>query len=241
MSEDNPMDITEEEIREIYEGLRERYGEAEEPNNHSGIEYLIETILSQNTNDINRDKAFKNLQEKYGEDWEKVENADREELIDTIRIAGLGPTKAERIQEALRIVREDEEFSGGEYSIEFLNEMSVEDGKKWLTDIPGIGPKTAAVILCFHFRKPVIPVDTHVHRISQRFELVPEGCSRTRTHEILEKIVPDDIKYGFHILLITHGRETCKAKGHVDKGNCFERCNYYTKVVKGGGDPENYV
>ena len=241
MSDDNPMNISEDEIREIYEGLRERYGEAEEPNNHSGIEYLIETILSQNTNDINRDKAFRNLQEKYGEDWEKVENASQEELIDTIRIAGLGPTKAERIQEALRIVREDEEFSNGEYSIEFLNDMSVDEGKKWLTDIPGIGPKTAAVILCFHFGKPVIPVDTHVHRISQRFELVPEGVSRTQTHEILEKIVPDDIKYGFHILLITHGRETCKAKGHVDNDNCFERCKYYREVVRGEKDQEEVV
>ena len=241
MSDDNPMDITEDEIQEIYEGLRERYREAEEPNNHSGIEYLIETILSQNTNDINRDKAFSNLQGKYGEDWERVENAPREELIDTIRIAGLGPTKAERIQEALRIVREDEEFSNGEYSIEFLNDMSVDEGKKWLTDIPGIGPKTAAVILCFHFGKPVIPVDTHVHRISQRFELVPEGVSRTQTHEILEKIVPDDIKYGFHILLITHGRETCKAKGHVDNDNCFERCKYYREVVRGEKDQEDVV
>lgn len=235
--EENPMDVSEEEIREIYQGLRDRYGEAPEADNHSGIEYLVETILSQNTNDVNRDKAFQNLKEKYGKDWEKVENAPREELIETIRIAGLGPTKAERIQEALRIIREDQNG----YSIEFLNEMSVEKGKKWLTDIPGIGPKTAAVILCFHFRKPVIPVDTHVHRISQRFELVPEGCSRTRTHEILEEIVPDDIKYGFHILLITHGRETCKARGHLDNEKCFVRCKHYRKVVKGGKSREEIV
>ena len=237
----NPENVSESEIREIYQGLRERYGEAPEADDHSGIEYLVETILSQNTNDINRDKAFNNLQEKYEADWEKVENADYDELTDTIRVAGLGPTKAERIQEALRIVREEQEFSDGEYSIEFLNDLSVEEGKKWLTAIPGIGPKTAAVILCFHFKKPVIPVDTHVHRISKRFGLVPENCSRTKTHEILEEIVPDEIKYGFHILLITHGRETCKAKGHVDNHNCFERCKYYREVVKGNGDPEEYI
>ncbi|MFB6241678.1 MAG: endonuclease III [Candidatus Nanosalina sp.] len=235
--EENPMDVSEEEIREIYQGLRDRYGEAEEADDHSGIEYLVETILSQNTNDVNRDKAFRNLKEKYGDDWEKVENANREELIETIRVAGLGPTKAERIQEALRIVREDQ----NSYSIEFLDDLSVEKAKKWLTDIPGIGPKTAAVILCFHFKKPVIPVDTHVHRLSQRFGLVPEGCSRTRTHEILENIVPDEIKYGFHILLITHGRETCKARNHVDKENCFDRCKYYREVVKGNKDPEEVV
>lgn len=237
MSDHNPMTISEDEIRKIYQGLRDHYGEAPEADEHSGIEYLVETILSQNTNDVNRDKAFQKLKKKYGDDWEKVENAHREELIETIRIAGLGPTKAERIQESLRIVRERQ----NKYSIEFLNEMSVEEGKKWLTDMPGIGPKTAAVILCFHFKKPVIPVDTHVHRISQRFELVPEGCSRTRTHEILEEIVPDDIKYGFHILLITHGRETCKARGHQDNKKCFERCKHYREVIKGGKNPEEVV
>ncbi len=233
----NRMNVKEEEIREIHQGLLERYGEPEEPWDRTGIEYLVETILSQNTNDINRDKAFQNLRKKYEGDWEAVEKAPHEELTDTIRVAGLGPTKAERIQEALKIIREDQ----NEYSIEFLDDMSVEDAKEWLTEIPGIGPKTAAVILCFHFKKPVIPVDTHVHRISQRFGLVPEGCSRTRTHEILEDIVPDEIKYSFHILLITHGRETCKARNHVDNEKCFERCKYYREVVKGDKDPEEVV
>ena len=197
----------EEKIREINQRLKEYYGEPERPTELTGIEYLVETILSQNTNDINRDKAFKNLQEKY-DSWEKVENLDRDELIDTIRVAGLGPTKAERIQESLRIVREDQR----EYSLEFINDMSIEDGKAWLTEIPGIGPKTAAIILCFHFGKPVMPVDTHVHRICQRLGLVPEGVSRTKSHDLLEERVPNDIKYEFHRLLIDHGRKHCKAQ-----------------------------
>ena len=197
----------EKEIREINQRLKEYYGEPERPTELTGIEYLVETILSQNTNDINRDKAFKNLQENY-DSWEKVENLDRHELIDTIRVAGLGPTKAERIQESLRIVRADQ----GEYSLEFINDMSIEDGKAWLTEIPGIGPKTAAIILCFHFGKPVMPVDTHVHRISQRLGLVPEGVSRTKSHDLLEERVPNDIKYEFHRLLIDHGRKHCKAQ-----------------------------
>lgn len=197
----------EEKIREINQRLKDYYGEPERPNNLSGIEYLVETILSQNTNDINRDKAFKNFQDKYSS-WEEVENADRDELIDVIRVAGLGPTKAERIQESLRIVREDQ----GKYSLDFINDMSIKDGKTWLTEIPGIGPKTAAIILCFHFGKPVIPVDTHVHRVSQRLGLVPEGTSRNKAHELLEERVPDDIKYEFHRLLIDHGREHCKAR-----------------------------
>lgn len=199
----------EERMREIYRWLLDRYGEPEEPDDLSGVDYVIETILSQNTNDINRDKAFNRLKEKYGDDYEAIENAQRDELIDTIRIAGLGPTKAERIQEALRIIRETE----GEYSIDFLENQSVEDAKAWLTEIPGIGPKTAAVILCFHFQMPVFPVDTHVHRLAKRYKLVPENASRKKTHEILEEKVPDEIKYPFHILLITHGREECTARG----------------------------
>jgi len=197
----------EEKIRAIYQELLERYGEPEEPDRMSGIDYLIETILSQNTNDINRDKAFRNLKDKYGEDYRAIEDADREELIETIRIAGLGPTKAERIQEALKIVRGDQ----GEYSIDFLKGMDITGAKKWLTDIPGIGPKTASVILCFHFKMPTFPVDTHVHRLSKRLGIVPENASRTKTHNIMEEKVPDEIKYPFHILLITHGRNGCTA------------------------------
>ncbi len=216
------MTQSEEKIREMYRKLREKYGPAPEPSEMSGVDYLIETILSQNTNDINRDKAFQKLKDKYGDDYEAVQNADRDELIDTIRIAGLGPTKADRIQEALKIAKEET----GEYSIEFLDDYSLKEGKKWLTDIPGIGPKTASVILGFHFKKPTIPVDTHVHRLANRYNLVPEGSSRTKTHNILEEKVPDEIKYGFHRLLIEHGRAECTAT----KDNCgCELCKKYGK------------
>lgn len=208
-------------IRSIYQDLLDMYGEPDPPDKMSGIDYLIETILSQNTNDVNRDKAFESFKQRYGDDYEAVESADREELVDTIRIAGLGPTKAERIQKALEIVREEE----GEYSIEFLDSMDVEEAKGWLTKIPGIGPKTAAVILCFHFQKPVFPVDTHVHRLSKRWGLVPENASREKTHEIMEEKVPDRIKYPFHILMIKHGRNSCTAR--VDGCNC-EICSNYS-------------
>lgn len=210
----------EQKIREIYQELKEKYGEAPEPNEMSGVDWVIETILSQNTNDINRDKAFDKLKERYGDDYERIQNAPREELIETIRIAGLGPTKAERIQEALEIIHDKADG----YSVEFLDDMSLEEAKKWLTDIPGIGPKTASVILGFHFKKPTIPVDTHVHRLAGRYGLVPEGSSRTKTHNILEEKVPDEIKYEFHRLLIEHGREECTAR----KDNCeCEFCQLY--------------
>lgn len=210
----------EQKIRQMYQLLLDKYGRPEEPSEMSGVDWVIETILSQNTNDINRDKAFDNLKERYGDDHERIENAPREELIETIRIAGLGPTKAERIQEALEIIREE----AGDYSIEFLGDRSLEEAKKWLTDIPGIGPKTASVILGFHFKMPTFPVDTHVHRLSQRYGLVPEGSSRTKTHEIMERKVPDEIKYEFHRLLIDHGRAECTAA----KDDCgCELCQKY--------------
>ncbi len=213
-------------IREINQRLKDYYGEPERPNELTGMEYLVETILSQNTNDINRDKAFENFQNKYSS-WEEVENADRDELIDVIRVAGLGPTKAERIQESLKIVREHQ----GEYSLEFINDMSIEEGKDWLTEIPGIGPKTAAIILCFHFGKPVMPVDTHVHRVSQRLGLVPEGTSRNKAHNLLEDRVPNDIKYEFHRLLIDHGRKHCKARyATCCEGPLADLCNNCEKV-----------
>lgn len=198
----------EEKIREIYDWLLDEYGEPGEPFEISGVDYVIQTILSQNTNDVNRDKGYRNLVDKYGHDYEAMENADLDELTDTIRIAGLGPTKAERIQGALEIIREK---TGGEYSIEFLEDKGVDEAKEWLTEIQGIGPKTAAVILCFYFRMPVFPVDTHVHRLCRRYGLVPEDASRKKTHEIMEEKVPDEIKYPFHRLLIEHGRAECTA------------------------------
>ncbi|MFB6208461.1 MAG: endonuclease III [Candidatus Nanohaloarchaea archaeon] len=221
-------------IRELNSMLKQEYGEPEQPVEQSDIDYLIETILSQNTNDVNRDKAFTRLKEEF-DSYEEIENADREKLIDTIRIAGLGPTKAERIQEALRIIREDR----GEYSLEFLEELEIEEAKEWLTGLPGVGPKTAAIILCFHFDLPVMPVDTHVHRVSKRLGLVPENASRTKAHEILEQKVPDGLKYEFHRLLITHGRETCTAR-NPDCENCVlkEECRYYEEFVTGDRDPE---
>lgn len=203
------MDNSEKRIRQLNQRLLEKYGEPEQPREMSGIDYVIETILSQNTNDISRDKAFKRLKDKYGDDYKAMENAEIDEVIEPIRVCGLGPTKAERIQKTLEIIREDQ----GGYSIEFLKDMSVEDAKDWLTEIPGIGPKTASVILGFHFKMPTFPVDTHVHRLATTcMNLVPEEASRTKTHNILEEKVPDDIKYQFHILLITHGREECTAR-----------------------------
>lgn len=231
------QNIEEARIREIHQDLLDVYGEAPEPDSQSGVDYLVETILSQNTNDINRDKAFKQMKEEF-EDYEEILSADPERLEDSIRVAGLGATKAERIQGALRILKEER----GDFELGFINEMSIDKGKKWLTDIPGIGPKTAAIILCFHFGKPVMPVDTHVNRICKRFGLIPENASRTKAHNLLEVKIPDNIKYSFHRLLITHGRENCKARNPTCGETKLKKyCKHYKQVIDGDKDPEEVV
>jgi endonuclease-3 len=186
---------------------------------------LVNTILSQNTNDVNRDVAFGRLQEQFPT-WEAVRDAPEEELVEAIRPAGLAPTKAPRIQGALRTIAERE----GEITLDFLREMSNEEARRWLTDLPGVGPKTAAIVLCFALGKPAFPVDTHVHRVSGRLGLIPQGTSREKAHVVLEEIVPEAAYYAFHLNLIAHGRNICHARNPECERCCLQgECNTYVK------------
>ena len=199
---------------------------------------LVNTILSQNTNDVNRDTAYQRLQERFSKkgregeavpDWEQVRDATVEEVIEAIRPAGLGPTKAPRIQGALQTITERE----GEITLGFLRDMSTEEARQWLTDLPGVGPKTAAIVLCFALGKPAFPVDTHVHRVSGRLGLIPENASREKAHDILEDIVPEDIYYPFHLNLIAHGRTICHSRNPAcDRCVLRADCDYYKQVVQ---------
>ncbi|WP_436935702.1 endonuclease III domain-containing protein [Halovenus marina] len=198
----------EERIREIHDALVDEYGTPDPPRDIPPVDSLIHTILSQNTSDENRDAAWDDLVSEFGSDYAAIENADQDALAETIRTAGLGNQKAARIQDALRTVREHE----GEYSMAFIEEMDVEEALAWLTNIKGIGPKTAGIILLFRFDKPYFPVDTHCERVAKRFELIPEDASYEQAHELLTERVPDDIHYSFHRLLIDHGRAYCSAR-----------------------------
>jgi endonuclease-3 len=173
-----------------------------------GVRQLVTTILSQNVADENTRRASENLFATY-EDFAAIEAAPPEELAEVIRVAGLPDTKAERIQRALAAVREE---TGGAYSLAFLDAMPTAEAKAWLTEIKGIGPKTASVVLNFHFGKPTMAVDTHVERVSKRFGLVPESASNARVHDLLDALVPDELKYPLHVLLIAHGRAHCTAR-----------------------------
>ena len=176
---------------------------------------LVTTILSQNTNDVNRDRAFERLRERFPT-WEAVRDAPLEQLVEAVRPAGLAPTKAPRIQEALRRITEEriteERGERGEIGLGFLNGMGLGEAREWLLSIPGVGPKTAAIVLLFALGKPAFPVDTHVHRVTRRLGLIPDRTSREKAHQLLEQLAPPEIYYSFHLNLIAHGRAVCHAR-----------------------------
>jgi len=209
-------------VQRAHDLLLEAYGDhVRRPRDPVGT--LVNTILSQNTNDVNRDRAFGRLRERFPT-WEQVRDAEEETLVDAIRPAGLGPTKGPRIQGALRTITEER----GEIELEFLDEMELEEARGWLLDIPGVGPKTAAIVLLFALGRPAFPVDTHVHRVALRLGLIPEKTGRAKAHRLLEDLVPPGIYYPFHLNLIAHGRAVC----HARKPECA-RCILHDECAFG--------
>ncbi len=221
-------------ILEVHERLAEAYGEPEWEPHHRPVAELVNTILSQNTNDNNRDVAYAQLRERFPT-WEAVMEAPEEELLEAIRPAGLGPSKAPRIQAALRRIQEER----GELRMDFLREMSLDEAREWLLAVKGVGPKTAAIVLLFALGRPAFPVDTHVHRVSRRVGLIPPKTSRTKAHTLLEARVPEELYYPFHIELIRHGRELCVARA-PQCGACIlnDICRYYQEERKNNGATE---
>ncbi|TKX78403.1 endonuclease III [Halorubrum sp. SD626R] len=208
---------TESRVRALHDDLVDQYEPVDREAEHGadptadpgeGVRQLVTTILSQNVADENTTRASAALFDRYT-DFAAIEAADHDELAETIRVAGLADQKAARIQRALAAVREE---TGGAYSLAFLDAMETEEAKAWLTEIKGVGPKTASVVLNFHFGKPTMAVDTHVERVSKRFGLIPESASNSAAHDRLDELVPDDLIYPLHVLLIRHGRERCSAR-----------------------------
>ncbi len=190
------------------------YGELDWARGQDGMDELVSCILSQSTNDSNRDLAFGRLKARFP-DWESVRFAALDQLIDAIRPAGLANQKAPRIQEALTVIHE----RTGHYSIDFLDALPMDEAKAWLCSLRGVGPKTAAIVLCFAYGRPAFPVDTHIYRVSKRIGFIPAKLSANDAHPVMEAIAPPSQYYQFHIQLIQHGRDTC----HARKPAC-ERC-----------------
>lgn len=196
---------------------------------HDGMDELVSCILSQSTTDANRDRGFDALKAKYP-NWEAVHHAPEDEFIDTIRPAGLANSKGPRIQAALGQIYEER----GEYNIDFLEDMPVDEAKDWLKSLPGVGPKTAAIVLCFAYGRPAFPVDTHVHRVGKRIGFLPQKISADKAHPAMEAIVPPEEYYPFHLQMIYHGRAICKARGPLcEQCPISQYCDYYlTEVLK---------
>lgn len=178
------------------------------------LDLLVMTILSQNTSDINSGRAFEQLKSRFSS-YNEILNASEEEIADAIRPGGLADIKAARIKGALERLRED----FGSVDLSPLQKMSPEEARSYLTSIPGVGPKTASVLMLFGFNMPAMPVDTHVYRVSRRIGLVPENASIAQTQIILEEITPREKYLSLHINLIRHGRLVCRARNPL-----CERC-----------------
>jgi endonuclease-3 len=204
----------------------EAYGEPIWRPHLDPVSELVSTILSQNTNDLNRDVAFERLRARFPT-WEQVRDADSREVIEAIRPAGLANQKGPRIQDALRLISQER----GELELEFLAEWPVEEAKGWLSSIKGVGPKTAAIVLLFSLGRPAFPVDTHVHRVTKRIGLIGPRVSREKAHDELELLVPPEDYYAFHLNLIRHGRQVCTSRNpHCDDCILQRRCDYYVAL-----------
>ena len=198
----------------IHEKLLEFFGEPIWRNPLPPVDELVSTILSQNTNDVNRDRAFNALRAKFAT-WEDVRDADASEVVSAIRPAGLANQKGPRIQQVLRQITEER----GSLDLSFLSEMPLEEARSWLTKFNGVGPKTAAIVLCFSLGRPAFPVDTHIYRVSGRIGQRPEKMTVEQAHPHLEKLFPPETYYAAHLNLIRLGRETCHAR-KPDCPNC---------------------
>lgn len=215
-----------EQIEELDRRLRAAYGTPVIPRRDPLAE-LVLTILSQNTNDRNRDLAYQRLRARFPT-WEAVRDAAEHEVIEAIRPAGLAPTKGPRIQAVLRRLSAER----GTLSLEFLRVLSPAEARAWLLSIPGVGPKTAAIVLLFSLDRPAFPVDTHIHRVTQRLGLIPSGTSREAAHEMLERMIPPALYGSLHLNLIELGRRACHAR-QPDHAACPVRdlCAYVASQV----------
>lgn len=194
-------------IDEIVIRLEGVYGRAQRRPPASCLETLIACILSQHTSDSNSHRAYTALRERFP-CWADLALADATSIAETIRMGGLANVKARTIKDVLEEVHRRE----GDYSLEHLHGLATEEARSYLLSLPGVGPKTAAIVLCFAMGRPVLPVDTHVYRVSQRLGLLRRRVSAEKAHEELQAVVPADLVYRFHVVLIRHGRAVCTAQ-----------------------------
>jgi endonuclease-3 len=194
------------------------------------LDTLMLTILSQNTNDVNRDRAYRALRMAFPR-WEDVMGSNRRQVAKAIRVGGLANIKSERIIDVLKFINNER----GQLSLEFLKRMTPAETEGWLSQMKGVGPKTRAIVMLFSLGMSAFPVDTHVHRVTKRIGLIGRRTSRERAQQELADLIPEGEYYNLHINLIEHGRAVCAAR----KPRCpvcpvRSQCNYHHEVFLKG-------
>lgn len=208
-------------IKNIIANLSEVYGTPIWKPRLKPMDELIFTVLTQNTSDLNAEKAFYKL--KTLGSWEEILKTSDFQIAKLIKSGGMSNIKSKRILGILQEIKKRK----NKLDISFLSKLSLDDARHWLTSIEGIGPKTASVLLSFSFNMPAIPVDTHIHRVSKRLNLITKKTSAEDAHYILEKLVEDKNKYSFHVLLINHGRKKCHSRNpKCEECSLNKICNY---------------
>jgi endonuclease-3 len=205
--------------------LLEKYGDPSWRESLPILDELISTILSQNTNDNNRDRAFAKLKRTFNS-WEDVRDADEASVIEAIRSAGLANQKGPRIQKILRQITAERDS----LDLAFLRDKPTEDAMAWLMKFNGVGPKTASIVLLFSLGKPAFPVDTHIQRVSGRIGLRPEKLSNEKAHHLLGELFPPETYKAAHLNIIRLGREVCHPR-QPECGICVLQslCDYYQR------------
>lgn len=209
----------------VYERLVAYYGYRPWKPRRDAMRELISTMLSHRTTSEQEWAAMDRLLKAYGS-WQGIADAPVEGIEAAIHGVNFPEAKARNIKRALQIIGER---TGGSYNIDFLAERTVEQGMAWLTSLPGVGIKTASLVLLFNFHKASMPVDTHVHRVSQRIGLIGPKVTPEQAHRELLELLPrdPDVYWNFHIALLTHGRRICTwANPKCERCPVNDICNY---------------
>jgi endonuclease-3 len=214
----------------VQQKLIEFFGEPTWRNPLPALDELVSTILSQNTNDTNRDRAYQALRLRFPT-WEAVRDAETGAIIEAIRPAGLANQKGPRIQQVLREITAER----GALNLDFLGQLPPGQAREWLEKFKGVGPKTAAIVLLFSLGKPAFPVDTHIYRVTGRLGLRPEKMTVEQAHAHLAGLFPPQAYYAAHLNIIRLGREICQAR----KPNCpacplNDGCLFYQSQIQTG-------
>jgi endonuclease III len=195
-----------EKVWESHLRLQAKYGELELKARRDNMRELISTMLSHRTTHADEEKAYFRMLERFGS-WEGVRDAPWEELVEAIGSSRFPEPKAANIKKVLARIFEER----GVANIDFLQDMPTEAAMHWLMSLPGVGLKTATLVLLFNFYKPVMPVDTHVHRVTQRIGIIGPKTTAEKAHEILLDMLPREPKvlYNFHVHFLWHGQRVC--------------------------------